>query len=129
MSTKKWKQCANGVLSLHVLFTLFMLITPLIIYLGMLQSWEWINNASFRHLHIFLLTFVMLEVYFDYPCPLTVWENRYRKKAGMPVYCSGFFDFWVERLFGISLKKWMFNLVFGGVAIITFTEYYFFWAK
>jgi hypothetical protein len=124
--SKLWKQYAYLVLSLHVLFTLFMLITPLLIYIGMLQSWNWINNIGFRHIHIFLLIFVMIEVYLDHPCIFTVWENRYREKAGMAMYCSGFFDFWVAHLLGLSLKKWVFNLIFGSLAIITFIEYYFF---
>ncbi len=128
MNTKQWKQCAYLILSLHVLFTLFMIITPLIIYIGMLQSWHWINNPGFRHAHIFLLTFVMFEVCLESPCPLTVWENQCRERVGMPMrYSDGFFDFWSERLLGIPLNKWVFNLIFGSLAIITFIEYYFFW--
>lgn len=130
MKATQWKLCANIVLSLHVLFTLFMITIPLVIYMGMLQSWSWINNPVFRNTHIFLLIFVLCEVCLNSPCPLTVWEDQYREKAGMPMrYSTGFFDFWSEHLFGIPLKKWAFNLIFGSLAVITFIEYYFFWAQ
>ncbi len=128
MNTKSWQQCANFFLLIHVLFTIFMLITPIIIYIGMLQSWHWINNPGFRHTHIFFLVFVIFEVCLASPCPLAVWEDQCREKAGMTMrYSAGFFDFWSERLLGLTLNAWAFNLIFGSLAVITFIEYYFFW--
>jgi hypothetical protein len=66
---------------IHLFYVLFILTTPLILFLlAMLKL-----NTAVMHwmsrLHMAALIFVVLQYAFDWACPLTVWENQLR---GLP---------------------------------------------
>ena len=119
-----WKGSAYFILSIHTVFTLFIVLTPVAILIGKWQIWSWTQNPTFRNIHILLLTFVIVEVLFSIPCFLTVIENNCRKKSNMPLYSSGFFDYWIEKLFTISYRNWLFIAIFIPLSVFSFILYF-----
>lgn len=119
-----WKGSAYTILSIHMSFTFFMLLTPFAILMGQSQGWSWTQNPTFRNTHLFLLIFVIIEVLFSIPCFLTTMENKCRKNSNMPLYSKGFFDDWVETLFFITYREWMFTSIFTALSIISFILYF-----
>ncbi|MDQ3234274.1 MAG: DUF2784 domain-containing protein [Pseudobdellovibrionaceae bacterium] len=119
-----WKGFASIILALHVVCSLFVLTMPLIIPLGVWQGWPWVRDPWLRHIHLGIVLFIAAEVILGKPCPLMTWENRCRIRAGMPLYTTGFFDYWVEKLLKIPFKDWMFESIFFLVGASTVAEYF-----
>ena len=119
-----WRGSAYCILSTHVAFTLFIMMTPFAILIGQWKAWPWTQNLTFRTIHLLLLTFVILEVLLSIPCFLTTIENSCRKKCNLPLYSSGFFDYWVRTLFAINYREWMFTSIFSLISVISFILYF-----
>lgn len=119
-----WKGTAYTILSVHMAFTFFLLFMPLAILIGKWQTWAWTQNLTFRNIHILLLTFVIVEVLFSIPCFLTVMENNCRKKTNMPLYSTGFFDYWIEALFDIPYRNWLFTSILAVLSVLSFILYF-----
>ena len=119
-----WKGSAYTILCIHMLFTFFILLMPFAIILGKWVPWAWIQEPMLRTTHILLLSFVIIEVILSIPCFLTVMENGCRKKSNMPLYSTGFFDYWVEELFSIPYNDRVFMMVFGLISIASFILYF-----
>ncbi len=119
-----WSGAAYTILSIHVAFIFFLLLTPFGIVLGQWQGWSWTQNLSFRNIHILLLSYVVVEVLFSIPCFLTVMENSCRKKTNMPIYTTGFFDYWVETLFVTTYHDGLFIAILSLLAIVSFILYF-----
>ncbi len=123
---KFWKGSAYTILSIHIAFTFFILLTPFAILIGQWQLWSWTQNPIFRNTHILLLTFVIVEVLFSITCFLTVMENNCRKRSNMPLYSTGFFDYWVDKLCIIPYQDWMFITIFTLVSAFSYILYFVF---
>jgi hypothetical protein len=100
------------------------MIMPLAVPLGVWQSWPWVLDPWLRHLHLGVVLFIAVEVILAKPCPLMVWENHCRIRAGMPLYTTGFFDYWVEKLLRIPFKDWMFESIFFAIGASSILEYF-----
>ena len=119
-----WNGAAYTLLSMHVAFIFFLLLTPFAILIGQWRVWSWTQHRTFRNVHILSLTFVVIEVLFSIPCFLTVMENSCRKKSNLPIYTTGFFDYWVENLFFTTYCNWMFIAILSLLAIFSFILYF-----
>ncbi|WP_131783317.1 DUF2784 domain-containing protein [Legionella gresilensis] len=121
---KFWRGAAYTTLSIHIAFIFFIVLTPFAILIGKWQLWFWTQNQLFRNVHLFLLTYVIVEVLFSIPCFLTTIENNCRKKSNMPLYSTGFFDYWVENICAITYRNWMFMTIFTVISIFSFVLYF-----
>lgn len=119
-----WKFLAYIILFLHVVCSVFVLLMPFVVPLGVWLSWPWVRDPWLRHIHMGIVLFIAGEVIMGKPCPLMVWENRCRVRAGMPLYTTGFFDYWVENLLKIPFEDWMFESIFFAVGASTVAQYF-----
>jgi len=97
---------------------------PLVVPLGVWLSWPWVREPWLRQTHLAIVLFIAAEVILKKPCPLMVWENRCRIRVGMPLYTTGFFDYWVEKLLKIPFKDWMFESIFIAAFVASVAEYF-----
>ena len=118
-----WKNLVYIILTLHAICSIFVMMTPLLVPLGVWQSWAWVRDPWLRSIHLGLVLFIATEVILGKPCPLMVWENNCRRRMGMPLYTTGFFDYWTERLLKIPFKDWMFESIFFVVGASTLIEF------
>jgi hypothetical protein len=118
---------ADSVLVLHAVFVLFVVGGQLLILAGWLGGWEWTRRLIFRLLHLGSIGFVVLEAWFNVPCPLTILENDLRLRAGeAAAYQVSFIGYWVGRLLYYNAPPWVFTTAytaFSVLVILTFVKY------
>ncbi|MEH6551675.1 MAG: DUF2784 domain-containing protein [Pseudomonadales bacterium] len=111
---------ANMLLTLHVLFVIFVVAGLILIYIGHLTQWSWVKNPWFRIVHLIGIVIVVLQSWIGVLCPLTTWEMALRKKAGAEAYTGSFIQHWLQSLLYYSAAEWVFiaiYTVFGCLAL------------
>jgi hypothetical protein len=79
---------ADIVVTVHLLFVLFVLIAQLFIVAGWLLRWSWVRNFWFRLLHLGSIGVVAGQAVAGIECPLTTVERDLRAEAVSPKYCA-----------------------------------------
>ena len=73
---------ANSILFLHFLYVSAVVLGQILILVGALFGWQFIRRPVIRIIHLLMIVFVALLDLLNRPCPLTVWENQLRERAG-----------------------------------------------
>lgn len=89
---------ADAILALHVGIVAFVVLGTLAIVAGAIRAWPWVRNRTFRIAHLALMVFIALQAWLGRSCPLTVWEQALRKRAGQATYGESFIEYWLSRL-------------------------------
>ncbi len=123
MSSDTWYAAlADGILLVHGCVVVFVILSPIA---GL--SWlifgkpAWAARKATRYTHICLLLIVVLQAWFGRLCPLTVWENQLRGRAGEAGYDRGFVADLVYRLLFYDATMITFAVVytvFGTVSLL-----------
>lgn len=111
---------ADIVLLLHFAIVLFVVGGLLLIVLGNLLHWPWVNRWWFRVLHLLAIVVVVLESWLGIECPLTTLENWLRILAGQGVYQGSFIQYWVHSVMFYQAPGWVFALAYTlfGLAVV-----------
>jgi hypothetical protein len=112
---------ADAVLVLHALFVAFVILGFGAILIGRFNHWRWTKNPVFRIVHLLAIGFVVLQSWFDQLCPLTVWENELRHKAGQAGYSESFIASWLHKILFYQVEPWVFTMtytIFGAVVFL-----------
>lgn len=107
-----YSHLADLVLLFHFAIVLFVVLGLLLIVLGNLLRWFWINRWWFRLLHLLAIGIVVVESWLGIECPLTTLENWLRIQAGQGVYQGSFIQFWVHQVMFYSAPAWVFALAY-----------------
>ena len=111
---------ADLVLICHVAIVVFVVFGLLLILIGNLVGWRWVNHPLFRLLHLATIAVVVAEAWLGIVCPLTTLERWLRFKAGVDGYGGGFIEYWLQRLLFYQAPDWVFTLaytLFGSVVL------------
>ena len=100
------------VLLTHFAIVLFVVVGLLLIVVGNLRAWPWVNRWWFRVLHLLAISVVVLESWLGIECPLTTLENWLRLQAGQGVYQGSFIQHWVHGVMFYQAPGWVFALVY-----------------
>ena len=106
---------ADAVLVLHFAVVLFVVGGLLLIIVGNLSGWRWVNSLWFRLLHLAAITIVVAEAWLGITCPLTTLEMWLRAQSGVGIaanYSESFIGHWLQRLLFYSAPPWVFVLVY-----------------
>ena len=103
---------ADAILVIHFLFVVFVVLGFILILLGLLARWSWIHNRSFRITHLTAICFVILQAWFGRLCPLTVWENELRRRAGQSDYSESFIEHWLHEVLFYQAAPWVFTTIY-----------------
>lgn len=118
---------ADLILITHALFVMFVVVGLILILIGGACSWSWVRNPWFRLSHLIAIGFVVIQSWLGAICPLTIWENALRAKAGEVGYQDTFISYWLEKLLYYQFSQWVFVLVytlFGALVLVSW-----FWVK
>lgn len=99
---------ADAILVLHVGIVAFVTLGALVIPLGAWRGWCWVRGFGWRVVHVLLMAFIALQAWFGALCPLTVWEQALRRRAGEAVYAGSFIAHWLSRLIFFDAPWWSF---------------------
>lgn len=122
-AVKFFSLSANILVGIHFLYVMFVILGELAILTGWLLKWKWIRRLPFRITHLLATVTVAVQSLLDLPCPLTVWENQLRAKAGQTAEWEiTFIGRLLRSLIFYDFPDWFFMLLyvgFGGIVILT----------
>lgn len=111
---------ADAVLVLHVAIVLFVVGGLVLIVLGNLRAWPWVNAWSFRLAHLATIGVVVAEAWWGIVCPLTTLEMWLREQAQGSTYGGSFVEHWLQALLFWQAPPWVFTAAYTlfGVAVL-----------
>jgi hypothetical protein len=99
---------ADLILLLHLAVVAFNVAMVPLAWLGAWREWRWVRRRWVRWTHIGLLGLVAVQALAGRLCPLTLWEQSLRERAGQVSYESSFIGHWIGGLLYLNLPGWMF---------------------
>lgn len=111
---------ADVVLTLHFAIVLLVVGGLVLIVIGNLRRWRWVNALWFRLLHLAAIVVVAAEAWFGVTCPLTTLEMWLRAQSGAnaATYSESFIGHWLQRLLYYSAPPWAFILAYSLFALL-----------
>ena len=110
------------VLMLHFALVAFVVGGLVLVIIGNLRRWRWVNAIGFRMAHLAAIVVVVAEAWLGVACPLTILEIWLRAKARATAYSGSFIEHWVQRLLYYDAPSWVFVLgysLFGLLVVAT----------
>ncbi|MBI5256256.1 MAG: DUF2784 domain-containing protein [Burkholderiales bacterium] len=105
-----YQALADIVLALHLGVVAFVIAGLVLVVLGNLRGWRWVNAPGFRLAHLATIGFVAAQAWLGQDCPLTVLEMWLRARARGPTYQGSFIEHWLQRLLYYDAPAWVFTL-------------------
>jgi Protein of Unknown function (DUF2784) len=105
---------ADTILVIHFAFVVFVVLGFMLILVGLLARWSWVHNRTFRIVHLAAIGIVVLQAWFGQLCPLTVWENEFRRRAGQSGYTETFVEYWLHEVLFYQAAPWVFTAIYTG---------------
>lgn len=109
---------ADAVLVAHVVVVAFVVFGLLAIAVGARRGWAWVRDVRWRATHVALMGFVALQAWLGAVCPLTIWEQALRRRAGQPAYETSFIEHWLARLIFFDAPLWVFVAAYTAFAAL-----------
>jgi hypothetical protein len=103
---------ADTILVIHFAFVVFVVFGLVLILVGLLARWSWIHNRKFRIAHLVAVGFVVLQTWLGQLCPLTIWENELRRRAGQSDYSETFVEHWLHEILFYQAQPWVFTMIY-----------------
>ena len=113
---------ADAVLILHAAVVVSVVGGLLLILIGNLAGWRWVNALWFRLAHLATIGVVVAQAWLGVTCPLTSLEMVLRERARLSTYSGGFIEHWLHRFLYFEAPAWVFALVytlFGALVLAT----------
>lgn len=108
---------ADAVLALHVAVVAFVVLGMLAIAVGA-RRWRWVRRRRWRAVHVALMAFIALQAWLGALCPLTIWEQALRRRAGQSVHEESFIAHWLGRLLYVEAPWWAFVAAYTAFAAL-----------
>ena len=107
-----YQALADAVLAVHVGIVVFVIGGLVLIVVGNLRSWRWVNGIAFRVAHLAAIAVVAAEAWLGVTCPLTTLEMWLRAKARAATYDGSFLEHWLRRILYYDAPAWVFTLAY-----------------
>lgn len=109
---------ADAILAMHVGIVAFVVLGVPAIALGGWRGWGWVRRLPLRLLHLALVCYIALQAWLGVACPLTVWEQSLRNRAGQATYGESFIQHWLSRLIFFEAPWWVFVAAYSLFAVL-----------
>ena len=109
---------ADTLLVIHFAFVVFVVFGFILILVGLLARWPWVHNRTFRITHLAAIGIVVLQAWFGQLCPLTLWENELRRRAGQSGYTETFVEHWLHEVLFYQAEPWIFTTIYTGFGVL-----------
>lgn len=103
---------ADLVLALHSGVVIFIVLGTVLIVVGNLRGWRWVNHFWLRFVHLAGMLSVAIGTWLDITCPLTDVERWLRIKANAETYSGSFIGHWLQQLLFYDFAPWVFVLTY-----------------
>lgn len=109
---------ADTILVVHAGIVVFVLFGALAILVGRVRGWAWVQGFGWRLAHVLLMGCIAVQAWRGALCPLTVWEQALRRRAGQPVYAESFVAHWLSRVLFYEAPWWTFVAAYTAFALL-----------
>jgi len=99
---------ADLVLALHSGVVIFIVFGTVLIIVGNLRRWRWVNHFWLRFVHLAGMLSVAIGTWLDITCPLTDLERWLRIRADAETYSGSFIGHWLQQLLFYDFAAWVF---------------------
>ena len=120
-----YRWLADTLLVIHFAFVVFVVVGFLLILLGLLARWSWVHNRIFRITHLAAIGIVVLQAWFGQLCPLTIWENALRHRAGQSGYAETFIEHWLHEILFYAAAPWIFTTIYTVFGLLVVLVWFF----
>ena len=117
---------ANLVLTVHLSIVAFVVLGLVLVIVGNLRRWRWVNHLWFRLAHVGAIGVVVLESWLGFVCPLTTVEMWLRAKANAATYGGGFVEHWLGRVLYYDAPAWVFILGYSVFGLLVLSAWCYF---
>lgn len=117
---------ADAVLTLHVAIVAFVVGGLVLVVIGNLRNWRWVNALWFRLAHLGGIAVVVAEAWQDVACPLTTLEMWLRTKASSATYNGSFIEHWLQRVLYYEAPSWVFALGYSFFGLLVLAAWWYF---
>ena len=117
---------ANLVLTVHLCIVAFVVLGLVLVIVGNLRRWRWVNHLWFRLAHVGAIGVVVLESWLGFVCPLTTVEMWLRAKANAATYGGGFVGHWLGRVLYYDAPAWVFILGYSAFGLLVLAAWCYF---
>lgn len=117
---------ADWVLSLHVAIVAFIVVGLVLVIVGNLRAWRWVNALWLRLAHLAAIAAVVAEAWLGVVCPLTSLEMWLRAKARATTYTGSFIEHWLQRILYFEASAWVFTLVYSLFGLVVIATWWYF---
>lgn len=117
---------ADLVLALHVSLVLFVVLGLVLVVVGNLRGWAWVNAWWFRWLHLATIGIVVAEAWLGIVCPLTTLEMWLRQQGRDDTYTGSFIEHWLQALLFWDAPTWVFTLAYSAFGLAVAAAWWFF---
>lgn len=115
---------ADAVLAVHVGIAAFVVGMTLALLVGGPRGWRWVRRRRLRWLHVALVVVIALQAWLGRLCPLTIWEQWLRTRAGQQAYSESFVAHWLSRLLFFEAPWWTFVAAYSVLALVVAGAWY-----
>jgi hypothetical protein len=126
MSPLPYQLLADMVLMVHVAIVAFVVGGLVLIVVGNLRAWSWVNALWFRLAHLAAIAVVVTQAWLGAVCPLTTAEMWLRARAGAPTYEGSFVGHWLQRILYHEAPAWAFVLAYSLFGLLVVATWWYF---
>jgi hypothetical protein len=109
MTAAAYRSFADVVLVVHVGIVVFVVGGLVLLVVGNLRGWRFVNDWWFRLAHLAAIAIVVAQAWLGIVCPLTTLESWLRGRAGEAAYEAGFIEYWLQRVLYYDAPAWVFT--------------------
>lgn len=121
-----YRLLVNAVLVLHMAVVAFVAGGLVLVVIGNLRNWRWVNGLWFRLAHLGAIAVVVAQAWLGVTCPLTSLELWLRAKARATTYAGGFIEYWLRRLLYFDAPSWVFTVVYSLFGLLVLATWWYF---
>jgi len=119
-----YRLAADAILVIHWAFVAFVILGLLVTLLGGALNWRWVKRPTFRFIHLGCIVFVTGQAMLGRICPLTIWENELRWRAGQETYPGSFIAHWLNELLYFDAPMWIFAVCYAAFALLVILSFF-----
>jgi hypothetical protein len=115
---------ADTVLVAHFGVVAFVLGGLIVVVVGNLLHWRWVNGRWLRFTHVAAVVYIAVQSLLGRTCPLTRLESWLRIAAGSRGYEDGFIEYWLHGLIFYDAPPWVFALAYLAFATLVIAAWW-----
>lgn len=117
---------ADVVLAVHVAVVAFVIGGLVLVVIGNLRRWRWVNALWLRIVHLGAIAVIVAETWLGISCPLTALEMGLRAKAASITYSGSFIEHWLQRVLYYEAPSWVFAIGYSLFALLVAATWWYF---